>query len=287
MEIVIVTGLSGSGKSRAMVALEDIGYFCIDNMPPELIPKIVEMCNDGKNSKLSKVAVATDIRGGEMFFSLNESLESLKDLGVTYKILFLDCLDSVLIRRYKETRRKHPLDNGTVSGTEQAVKSERELLKKVRESADYLVDTTYMSTAQLKERITSLFLGDNRKSIIVHCMSFGFKYGIPNEADLVFDVRCLPNPFYVENLKHKTGLDSDVYNFVMKWDQAQIFKDKLLDLIDTLLPMYIDEGKSQLVIAIGCTGGKHRSVVFSELINKHVFESGINTSINHRDINKI
>lgn len=287
MEIVIVTGLSGSGKSRAMVALEDIGYFCIDNMPPELIPKIVELCNDGKNEKLSKVAVATDVRGGEMFFSLNESLESLKNLGVTYKVLFLDCLDSVLIRRYKETRRKHPLDNGTVSGTEQAVKNERELLKKVRESADYLVDTSYMSTAQLKERITSLFLGDSRKSIIVHSMSFGFKYGIPNEADLVFDVRCLPNPFYIDELKHKTGLDNDVYEYVMKWEQAQIFKDKLFDLIDTLLPMYIDEGKSQLVIAIGCTGGKHRSVVFSELINKHIFESGINTSINHRDINKI
>jgi len=286
MEIVIVTGLSGSGKSRAMVALEDIGYFCIDNMPPELIPKIVEMCNDGKNEKLSKVAIATDIRSGEMFFTLNECLESLKDLGVTYKILFLDCLDAVLVKRYKETRRKHPLDNGTVSGTEDAVKKERDLLKKVRESADYLVDTTYMSTAQLKERITKLFLGDKRKSMIVHCMSFGFKYGIPNEADLVFDVRCLPNPFYVEELKKKTGLDSDVYDFVMKWDQAQLFKDKLIDMIDTLLPMYIDEGKSQLVIAIGCTGGKHRSVVFSELINKHIFESGINTSINHRDISK-
>ena len=286
MEIVIVTGLSGSGKSRAMVALEDIGYFCIDNMPPKLIPKIVEMCNEGKNDKLSKVAIATDIRGGEMFFSLNECLDGLKDSKVTYKILFLDCLDSVLVRRYKETRRKHPLDDGTVSGTENAVKKERELLKKVRESADYLVDTTYMSTAQLKERITKLFLGDKRKSMIVHCMSFGFKYGIPNEADLVFDVRCLPNPFYIEQLKNKTGLDSDVYDFVMKWEQAQTFKDKLFELIDATLPMYIDEGKSQLVIAVGCTGGKHRSVVFSELINKHVFESGVNTSINHRDINK-
>ena len=143
-----------------------------------------------------------------------------------------------------------------------------------------------MSTAQLKERITKLFLGDKRKSMIVHCMSFGFKYGIPNEADLVFDVRCLPNPFYIEQLKNKTGLDSDVYDFVMKWEQAQTFKDKLFELIDATLPMYIDEGKSQLVIAVGCTGGKHRSVVFSELINKHVFESGVNTSINHRDINK-
>ncbi|MBE6788231.1 MAG: RNase adapter RapZ [Ruminococcaceae bacterium] len=286
MEIVIVTGLSGSGKSRAMVALEDIGFFCIDNMPPQLIPKIAEMCNEGKNDKLSKVAIAADVRGGDMFFSLSDGLNELKKQNVTYKILFLDCLDSVLIRRYKETRRKHPLDDGTVSGTEVALKAEREMLKKVREAADYIVDTSYMSTAQLKERIIKLFLGDKRKSMIVHCMSFGFKYGLPSEADLVFDVRCLPNPFYVEELKNKTGLDQAVYDYVMKWDQAQLFKEKLLDMIDSLLPMYIDEGKSQLVIAVGCTGGKHRSVVFSEILNKHIFEKGINTGINHRDISK-
>lgn len=286
MEIVIVTGLSGSGKSRAMVALEDIGFFCIDNMPPQLIPKIAEMCNEGKNEKLSKVAIAADVRGGDMFFSLSDGLNELKKQNVTYKILFLDCLDSVLIRRYKETRRKHPLDDGTVSGTEVALRAEREMLKKVREAADYIVDTSYMSTAQLKERIIKLFLGDKRKSMIVHCMSFGFKYGLPSEADLVFDVRCLPNPFYVEELKNKTGLDQAVYDYVMKWDQAQLFKEKLLDMIDSLLPMYIDEGKSQLVIAVGCTGGKHRSVVFSEILNKHIFEKGINTGINHRDISK-
>jgi len=286
MEIVIVTGLSGSGKSRAMDALEDIGFFCIDNMPPQLIPKIAEICREGKNSKLSKVAIAADVRGGDLFFSLYDGLNDLKEQNITYKILFLDCLDSVLIRRYKETRRKHPLDDGTVSGTESAIKAERDLLKRVRESSDYIIDTSYMSTSQLKERITKLFLGDKRKSMIVHCMSFGFKYGLPSEADLVFDVRCLPNPFYIDELKHKTGLDQPVYDYVMKWPQAQMFKEKLLDMIDSLIPLYIDEGKSQLVIAIGCTGGKHRSVVFSELIYKHIFENGINASINHRDINK-
>ena len=286
MEIVIVTGLSGSGKSRAMIALEDIGFFCIDNMPPQLIPKIAEICNNGKNEKLSKVAIAADVRGGELFFELYDGLKSLKQQNISYKILFLDCLDSVLINRYKETRRKHPLDNGTVSGTESAIKTERTMLKRIRESADYIIDTTYLSSTQLKERITNLFLGDKRKSMIVHCMSFGFKYGSPTEADLVFDVRCLPNPFYIDDLKHKTGLDKPVYDYVMKWPQSQTFEKKLLDMIDYLIPLYIDEGKSQLVIAIGCTGGKHRSVVFSELIYKHISENGINSSMNHRDISK-
>ncbi len=286
MEIVIVTGLSGSGKSRAMDALEDIGFFCIDNMPPQLIPKIAEICGEGKNSRLSKVAIAVDVRGGELFFSLEDSLRELQQNNVEYKILFLDCEDAVLVRRYKETRRKHPLDNDTVSGTETAVRSEREMLRKVRASADYIIDTSLLSSAQLKERITKLFLGDVRKSMIVHCMSFGFKYGLPTEADLVFDVRCLPNPFYIDELKHQTGLDQPVWDYVMKWPQAQGFEKKLLDMIDYLLPLYIDEGKSQLVIAVGCTGGKHRSVVFSELVYRHITENGIHASINHRDIKK-
>lgn len=286
MEIVIVTGLSGSGKSRAMDALEDIGYFCIDNMPPQLIPKIAEICSDGKNSKLYKVAIAADVRGGDLFFSIYDGLKELKNNNITYKILFLDCLDTVLVRRYKETRRKHPLDDGTASGTEAAIKLEREVLKKVREQADYIIDTSLISPAQLKERINNLFLGDIRKSMIVSCQSFGFKYGLPSEADLVFDVRCLPNPFYIDELKHKTGLDQPVYDYVMNWPQAQEFEKKLIDMIDYLIPLYIDEGKSQLVIAIGCTGGKHRSVVFSELLYKHIFANGISTSINHRDITK-
>lgn len=286
MEIVIVTGLSGSGKSRVMDALEDIDFFCIDNMPPQLIPKIAEICNDGKNSKLSKVAIAADVRGGDLFFSLDDSLSGLEQNNITYKILFLDCSDNVLVRRYKETRRKHPLDNEKASGTQAAISLEREMLKKVRERADYIIDTSLISPAQLKERVNNLFLGDIRKSMIVNCQSFGFKYGLPTEADLVFDVRCLPNPFYIDELKSKTGLDAPVYDYVMQWPQAQEFEKRLLDMIDYLIPLYIDEGKSQLVIAIGCTGGKHRSVVFSELVYKHISANGINASINHRDITK-
>ncbi|MBQ8869378.1 MAG: RNase adapter RapZ [Oscillospiraceae bacterium] len=285
MEIVIVTGLSGSGKSRAMVALEDIGYFCIDNMPPQLIPKISEICTNGKNEKLSKVAIATDVRGGDLFYALYDGLDELKKQNISYKILFLDCVDAVLMNRYKETRRKHPLDDGML-GTQSAINAERAMLRRIRESADYIIDTSFLSPSQLKERIISLFLGDKRKSMIVRCVSFGFKYGLPNEADLVFDVRCIPNPFYIDALKDKTGLDESVYDYVMKWPQAQIYEKKLVDMIDYLIPLYIDEGKSQLVIAIGCTGGKHRSVVFSEILKKHISENGINVSVNHRDIDK-
>lgn len=286
MEIVIVTGLSGSGKSRAMDSLEDIGFFCVDNMPPQLIPKIAEICKDG-NEKLSKVAIAVDIRGGDMFYTLYDSLSELKDNNIPYKILFLDCKNNVLVQRYKETRRKHPLDDGTVGGTENAIITEREMLKSIKEISDYIVDTSFLSTSQLKEKITQMFLGDIRKSMIVQCISFGFKYGLPNEADLVFDVRCLPNPFYVDDLKHKTGLDKPVYDYVMKWPQAQEFRDKLLDMIEFLLPQYLNEGKSQLVIAVGCTGGKHRSVVFTEEIYNKITQSGIQAIVNHRDIKKI
>ena len=285
MEIIIVTGLSGSGKSRAMVALEDIGYFCIDNMPPQLIPKISEICNNGKNDKLSKVAIATDVRGGDLFYALYDRLDELKKQNISYKILFLDSVDADLMNRYKETRRKHPLDDGML-GTQSAINAERAMLRRIRESADYIIDTSFLSPSQLKERIIDLFLGDKRKSMIVQCISFGFKYGLPNEADLVFDVRCLPNPFYIDELKDKTGLDEDVYDYVMKWPQSQHYEKKLVDMIDYLIPLYIDEGKSQLVIAIGCTGGKHRSVVFSENLKKHIFENGINVSVNHRDISK-
>lgn len=285
MEIIIVTGLSGSGKSRAMVALEDIGYFCIDNMPPQLIPKISEICTNEKNEKLSKIAIATDVRGGDLFYALYDGLEDLKKQNVSYKILFLDSVDAVLMNRYKETRRKHPLDDGML-GTQSAINAERAMLRRIRESADYIIDTSFLSPAQLKERIINLFLGDKRKSMLVQCISFGFKYGLPNEADLVFDVRCLPNPFYIDELKDKTGLDKSVYDYVMKWPQSQLYEKKLVDMIDYLIPLYIDEGKSQLVIAIGCTGGKHRSVVFSENIRKHISENGINVSVNHRDVEK-
>ena len=285
MEFLIVTGLSGAGKSRAVDALEDIGFYCVDNIPPKLIPTFYDLCAKAGNT-FSRVAVVTDIRGGDMFSSLFETLDDLKNEDKHYRILFLDANDYVLINRFKETRRKHPLAENNLGSLEQAVKLEREILRPVREKADYIIDTSFLSPAQLKERISNLFLGDSSQALMVHCVSFGFKYGIPTEADLVFDVRCLPNPFYLEELKHLTGLDEPVYSYVMKWEQTKGVVQRLISLIDYMLPLYCDEGKSQLVIAIGCTGGKHRSVALAQLLYDHLLENGHRTSVNHRDIQK-
>ena len=285
MDFLIVTGLSGAGKSRAVDALEDIGFYCVDNIPPKLIPTFYDLCAKAGNT-FSRVAVVTDIRGGDMFSSLFETLDDLKNEDKHYRILFLDANDYVLINRFKETRRKHPLAENNLGSLEQAVKLEREILRPVREKADYIIDTSFLSPAQLKERISNLFLGDSSQALMVHCVSFGFKYGIPTEADLVFDVRCLPNPFYIEELKHLTGLDEPVYSYVMKWEQTKGVVQRLISLIDYMLPLYCDEGKSQLVIAIGCTGGKHRSVALAQLLYDHLLENGHRTSVNHRDIQK-
>ena len=285
MEFLIVTGLSGAGKSRAVDALEDIGFYCVDNIPPKLIPTFYDLCAKAGNT-FSRVAVVTDIRGGDMFSSLFETLDDLKNEDKHYRILFLDANDYVLINRFKETRRKHPLAENNLGSLEQAVKLEREILRPVREKADYIIDTSFLSPAQLKERISNLFLGDSSQALMVHFVSFGFKYGIPTEADLVFDVRCLPNPFYIEELKHLTGLDEPVYSYVMKWEQTKGVVQRLISLIDYMLPLYCDEGKSQLVIAIGCTGGKHRSVALAQLLYDHLLENGHRTSVNHRDIQK-
>ena len=284
MEFIIVTGLSGAGKSRAVDALEDIGFYCVDNIPPKLIPTFYDLFQQSK-SGFQHVAVVTDIRGGNMFDSLLETLDLLKEDGKAYKVLFLDANDLVLINRFKETRRKHPLAQNA-QGLEQAVKQEREILKPVRERADYMIDTSYLSPAQLKERISNLFLGDSSAALMINCVSFGFKYGIPAEADLVFDVRCLPNPYYVEDLKNLTGIDEPVRSYVMKWDQTQGFIKRWLDLIDYMIPLYCNEGKSQLVVAIGCTGGHHRSVALAQLLYNHLLENGRRTSVHHRDIRK-
>jgi len=285
MEFLIITGLSGAGKSRAIDALEDIGFYCVDNIPPKLIIAFYEMSKQAKGT-LSRVAVVTDIRGGDMFSSLFETLDQMKSENKEYKILFLDANDSVLMNRFKESRRKHPLVENCLGSLEQAVKLERDVLKPVRECADYIIDTSYLSPAQLKERISSLFLGDSSDALMIHCVSFGFKYGIPAESDLVFDVRCLPNPYYVEDLRNLTGLDEPVRSYVMKWEQTQGFIERFLNLIDYMIPLYCNEGKSQLVIAIGCTGGHHRSVALAQLLYNHLLEQNRRTSVNHRDIQK-
>ena len=285
MDFVIVTGMSGAGKSRAVDALEDIGFYCIDNMPPKLISKFAEIClqSDGK---ISRVAIVTDVRGGELFQGLFDELDHLKDQQLSYKLLFLDASDVVLMRRYKETRRRHPLLDVVHGSIENALKSERLLLKPARERADYIIDTTHLSAAQLKERISNIFLDNVMTGMLINCTSFGFKYGPATEADLVFDVRCLPNPFYVDELKKQTGLDQPVRDYVMKWPQSVELMNKIVDLIDFLIPYYLDEGKSQLVIAFGCTGGKHRSVTFAEYLYKHLSEKGHKVTVNHRDILK-
>ena len=284
MDFIIVTGLSGAGKSRAMHAMEDIGFYCIDNLPPKLISPVYDLCMQAQ-PQISQVAVVTDIRGGDMFSSLFEALDNLKRENKPYKILFLDANDIVLQNRFKETRRKHPLSEDT-HGIEQAVKLEREILRPVRERADYLIDTSLLSPAQLKQRIDSIFLDNASNALSIHCVSFGFKYGMPTEADLVFDVRCLPNPYYVEELRNLNGLDEPVRAYVMKWEQTQGFIKRLLDLIDYTMPLYCNEGKSQLVIAVGCTGGHHRSVAIAQLLYDHLIAQGMHVSVNHRDIQK-
>ncbi|MCI5739286.1 MAG: RNase adapter RapZ [Ruminococcus sp.] len=286
MELVIVTGLSGAGKSAAVDALEDIGYFCVDNMPPELIPTFAALILKSKE-KRDRVAVVADIRLGASFSSLFNVLGDLENMNIKYKILFIDADNDVIMRRYQETRRKHPLaDMFDSPSIAEAIQKEREILLPARQRADYIIDTSQVKSSQFKERVANLFLDDATKAMKVYCISFGFKYGAPKEADLVFDVRCLPNPFYVPELKSHTGLDEEVRKFVMKFDQAQGLKVKLLDLLDYLLPLYRSEGKSQLTIAVGCTGGKHRSVVFAELINKHLLENGAYSSVFHRDMNR-
>lgn len=286
MEFVIVTGMSGAGKSRAVAALEDIGYYCVDNMPPKLLPKFAELCLQSED-KLSRVAMVVDVRGGQMFDDLFEGLAALRSMGGDYRILFLDCDDQVLARRYKETRRQHPLISDMITTVHDAITAERVMLKSLLDRANYRIDTTHLSTSQLKEQVTDLFLGDTTKAMMVQCLSFGFKYGYPSEADLVFDVRCFPNPFYIPELKQKTGLDKEVRDFVLDNEETQGFIRRLYDLIDYLLPLYRNEGKSQLVVAIGCTGGKHRSVTLAEELAGHIAKDGTKVTVSHRDIGKI
>ncbi len=285
MEFVILTGLSGAGKTNALHAMEDNGFYCVDNLPPLLLDTFYDLCENSTDNRMKRVAVVADARSGEMFAEIADVLQKAKLDGRRFKILFLDAKLDTLVIRYKETRRKHPLIGEMVSGsTEEAVELEDELMKAVREMADYVIDTTFMQPAQLKERVTTLFSGDIHDSLLVTFVSFGFKYGIPMEADLIFDVRCLPNPFYVPELKPLTGLDEAVVDYVMSFEVSRQFMQKLIDFIDFSIPLYKQEGKSEVVIGIGCTGGKHRSVTVARLLNTHLIERSQKSSTHHRDI---
>ena len=286
MELLIVTGMSGSGKSSVMDVMEDIGYYCIDNIPPKLITQFVDLCRQSENG-IQKIAVAVDIRSGDMFAEIFHSWQLLKsNKDVQVKVLFIEASDEVLIKRYKETRRKHPLDEKFGGNMHDAIKYEWNQLSQLREIADFYVETSNLSATELKEQIKSIFLERKSDSLTIKIMSFGYKYGVSTESDLVFDVRCLPNPFYIPELKNHTGLKNCVRDYVMSFEESQTLFDKLCDLVDFLIPMYVQEGKSQLVIAFGCTGGKHRSITFAELMTNHLVKMNYKVQKYHRDITK-
>ena len=285
MRFVIVTGMSGAGKSTALNFLEDSGYYCADNLPVPLISKFVELLMLPDN-EIEKAALGVDVRTGHSFDELGEVLDGLKDMGVTYEVLFLESSDEVLIKRYKETRRIHPLaGNGRV---DVGIAREREALKPVKQRADYIFDTSQTLTRELKASLDKIFINNkDYKNLFVTIVSFGFKYGIPIDADLVFDVRFLPNPYYFEELKHLSGNDRKVRDYVMSFKEADEFLDKLVDMLSFLMPNYIIEGKNQLVIAIGCTGGKHRSVTLANaLYDRLSGHEDYGFKIEHRDIEK-
>lgn len=285
MRFVVVTGMSGAGKSTALKMLEDLGYFCVDNLPVQLVSKLADLVS-AQRMERDKIALGIDIRSGVKFQELEGVLEELKTAGLKYEILYLDAQDDVLVKRYKETRRNHPLaDEGRV---DQGIQKERELLEGLKKKADYILDTSQMLTRELQTELSKIYV-DNKeyKSIYVTILSFGFKYGIPNDADLVFDVRFLPNPYYLEELRVKTGNDKEIQEFVMKNDKAEEFMKKLDELIRFLIPNYIEEGKHQLVVAVGCTGGKHRSVtIANELFERLKTDISFGIKVEHRDIEK-
>ena len=285
MEFLIISGLSGAGKSRTMDILEDLDFYCVDNMPVALIPKFAELCM-ATRGRYERVALATDVREVAGFDELWPALDSLWSLGCEYKILFLDADVPTIVKRYKETRRRHPLapEGGSI---EDAVRREIRLMEGMRERADYVINTSNLTLGMLQAEIYKLFIGDNAGRILsVNVMSFGFKYGIPIESDLVFDVRFLPNPYYVANLREKTGLEKPVSDFVFEHGRTKEFMTHLTDLVDFLLPLYIEEGKYSLTIAVGCTGGKHRSVAVAQALADHVEALGHSVRRIHRDIDK-
>lgn len=286
MKFVILTGMSGAGKSTAIKMMEDIGFYCVDNLPIALLEKFVELSDLQQNSELQKVAVGIDIRNGQALEELRGVLDRIKSAGTSYEILFLDAEDSVLVKRYKETRRNHPLSVG--ERVDKGIEEERKRLAFLKERADYIIDTSRLLTRELRAELDKIFVqNQDYKNLFITILSFGFKYGIPADSDLVFDVRFLPNPYYVEGLRAKTGNDKEIQEYVLQFKEAHEFMEKLEDMLNFLIPNYITEGKNQLVISIGCTGGKHRSVTLAnELYRKLSGRKEYGVKIEHRDIEK-
>lgn len=283
MRFVVVTGMSGGGKSAALRMLEDAGFYCVDNLPVPLIEKFVELIAT-PNSEVTKVALGLDVRADQPFGDAQKVLERLKKNGYSFEILFMEASDRVLLKRYKETRRMHPLAQG--GRVADGIKKEREILNDIRSKADYVFDTSNLLTRELKEELDRIFVNNEEyNSLMINILSFGFKHGIPADADLVFDVRFLPNPFYIEELKYKTGNDREVQEYVMSFPESEIFINKLTDMIEFLIPNYVKEGKYQLIIGIGCTGGKHRSVTLAnQLFTRLKNKGNYGLKIIHRDV---
>lgn len=285
MRFVIITGLSGAGKTQAIRCLEDLGYFCVDNLPATLIPKFAEACNQTEG-KIDRIALVIDIRGGQFFDDLFVSLNFLKEQGFKYEILFLDSSDETLIKRFKESRRKHPLapEGRILNG----ITLERNRLKEVKDRANNIIDTSKLATRELREKLTDIYSeeGQIENELMITVLSFGFKYGIPVDSDLVFDVRFLPNPFYIPELKAFSGKDKEVRDYVFSFDVTKNFVEKLDDMMSFLVPNYLKEGKRQLIISIGCTGGRHRSVAIANEIYEKLKKKGHKVTIDHRDINE-
>ncbi len=284
MELLIVTGMSGAGKSKALSTLEDIGYYCIDNLPPNFLLNFADFMR-ADESFARKIAITVDARSKEMFLSLGKVLDDLDTRKIPYKLLFLDAEDGVLLHRYKETRRMHPLMNDDVKHIQEAINLEKSIMAPIKDRSDYYINTSLYDSAKLRDRVKELFAHGDSDELAISFISFGFKNGILTDADLVFDVRCLPNPFYVDELKNLTGKDQAVRDYVMNSEDSKEFYNRLVSLLEYSIPLYQKEGKMQLVVGLGCTGGQHRSATFAILLNEHFTKLGYKCSASHRDIN--
>ncbi len=284
MKTLIVTGMSGAGKSQVMNCLEDLGYYCIDNLPPVLMESFMDLTS-GENSKLEKAAFAIDVRGGELFTDMEKELDDLTERGIEYKIIYLEASERVLIRRFNETRRQHPLSKDEGISTSQGIRREKEILKNLRERADYVIDTSNMKTARLWQEVKDLLTsGESEKTFVVNIMSFGYKKGVPLGADMIFDMRFIPNPYYVKSLKQLTGNNKKVREFVMRQEVTGEFLDKLEPMLEFLIPFYVKEGKYNLNLAFGCTGGHHRSVATANEVAERLKQQGKRVTLEHRDL---